>query len=312
MSAPPAPPDRPPAGEAVWPEGNRSCVSLAFDLDGPTGSAMVDGSIWHMPRYFVQGAYGPYRAVPRLLDLLERSGVRATFYVPAWVVEHFPDRCRAIVAGGHEVAHHGYRHERYLDLSVDEQEAVLRRSQQVFEEVLGARAVGYRTPTGDWAAETPRLLVEHGFAYSSSLRDDDRPYLHVIGGATTSLVEIPAPVELDDYAYFAYTEDPPFPKGHDRIAPYRLALSNWCAEFDGSHSVGGCLTTTFHPKVSATPGRALVVEAFIEHMRSAGRCWFATGAEVARWVLDHPDTFARAAPPWDPGARAGVAGGVAR
>lgn len=283
----------------VWPHGQRSCVSLAFDVDGPTGSAMVDGSIWHMPRYFVQGAYGPYRAVPRILDLLERTGVKATFYVPAWVVEHWPDLCRAVVAAGHEVAHHGYKHERYVDLSVEAQEAVLNRSQEIFADVLGAPAVGYRTPTGDWHEETPRLLAERGFLYSSSLRDDDRPYRHVIGGVTSSLVEIPAPVELDDYAYFAFTEEPAFPKGHDRVAPYRAALSNWCAEFDGSHQVGGCLTTTFHPKVSATPGRALVLEAFVEHMRAARDCWFATGSEIARWVLGHPATFDRPPPPWE-------------
>lgn len=276
----------------VWPDGNRSCVMLAFDVDGPTGSAMVDGSIWRMPRLFVQGCYGPSRAVPRILDLLERVGVKATFFVPAWVVEHWPALCREILSSGHEIGHHGYKHERYADLDVAAQEEVLERSQAIFEEQLGMRAVGFRTPTGDWQRETPRILAEHGFTYSSSFRDDDRPYRRVIDGRVSGLVEIPAPVELDDYAYFAYTEEPPFPKGHDRIAAYRVALSNWCREFDGMHDAGGLLTTTFHPKVSATPGRALVLERFVEHMVAAGDCWFATGSEVAGWVLANPDAFA--------------------
>jgi len=277
--------------EPYWPDGYRSCVMLAFDLDGPSGSAMIDGSIWHMPRLFVQGCYGPLRALPRILDLLERLGVRATFFVPAWVVEHWPVICRDILSSGHEIAHHGYKHERYADLDVPAQEAVLERSQAIFEKQLGVRAVGFRTPTGDWQKETPRLLAEHGFLYSSSFRDDDRPYLRVIEGRVSELVEIPAPVELDDYAYFAYTEDPPFPAGHDRIASYRVALSNWCKEFDGAHRSGGLLATTFHPKVSATPGRAMVLGSFVEHMVAAGDSWFATGSEVARWVLAHPDRF---------------------
>lgn len=280
-----------------WPDGRRACVMLAFDVDGPSGSAMINGSIWRMPNLFLQGSYGPFRAVPRILDLLERLGVKATFFVPAWVVEHWPAVCRDVLSSGHEVAHHGYQHERYADLDVAAQQSVLRRSQDIFEEHLGVRALGFRTPTGDWHEETPRLLAEHGFLYSSSLRDDDRPYRRLIDGGVSELVEIPAPVELDDYAYFAYTEEPPFPKGHDRIAAYRGALSNWCEEFDGIRGVGGLLTTTFHPKVSATPGRALVLERFFEHMVAAGDCWFATGTEVARWVAEHPDRFAARAGP---------------
>jgi peptidoglycan-N-acetylglucosamine deacetylase len=291
---------------AQWPDGYRSCVMLAFDVDGPSGGAMVDGSIWQMPRYFVQGSYGPFRAVPRILDLLERLGVRATFFVPAWVVEHWPAVCRDILVSGHEVGHHGYKHERYADLDVAAQESVLQRSQAVFEDVLGMQALGYRTPTGDWQRETPRVLAEHGFLYSSSFRDDDRPYRRVINGAVSSLVEIPAPVELDDYAYYAFTEDPPFPKGHDRIAGYRVVLSNWCQEFDGMHRAGGLLTTTFHPKISATPGRAVVLERFVEHMLAAEGSWFATGTEVARWVLAHPEQFAvRGETTWDGGVTVG-------
>lgn len=292
----------------AWPDGRRSCVMLAFDVDGPSGGAMVDGSIWRMPRLFAQGAYGPFRAVPRILDLLERTGVAATFFVPSWVVEHWPAVCRDILASGHEVGHHGYKHERYADLDVPAQVEVLDRSQAIFEEHLGVVARGFRTPTGDWHPETPRLLAQRGFLYSSSFRDDDRPYRRVIGGAVSDLVEIPAPVELDDYAYFAFTEEPPFPKGHDRIAAYRVALSNWCKEFDGTHRVGGLLTTTFHPKVSATPGRAVVLERFVEHMVAAGECWFATGTEVARWVLAHPDGFAVRGEASPGGAIAGTPG----
>lgn len=285
------------SGGGRWPDDARSCVMLAFDVDGPTGGAMVDGTIWQKPRYFAQGAYGPFRAVPRILGLLERIGVRATFFVPSWVVAHFPAPCRDIVAAGHEVGHHGYKHELYANLSVADQVSVLEMSQEIFEAQLGVRAVGFRTPTGDWHPETPRLLAEHGFSYSSSFRDDDRPYRRVIGGTVSDLVEIPAPVELDDYAYLAYTEEPAFPKGHDRIASYRVVLSNWCREFDGLHAAGGLLTTTFHPKISATPGRALLLERFLGHMTAAGDTWFATGHEVASWVLAHPDHFAvRGAP----------------
>lgn len=267
-----------------WPDGKRSCVALAFDLDGPTGAAMLDGSIWRRPSYFALGAYGPHRALPRILELLEEAGVPATFFTPAWVVETWPDACRRVVERGHEMAHHGYRHERYWDLEPSRQAEVIARSQKVFADVLGAPAVGFRTPSGDWHPETPRLLVESGFTYSSSMRGDDRPYFHRVDGRATSLVEIPGRWDLDDYASLAYTRNPDFPAGQDRIASYESTLDNWMREFDGYHAEGLCMTTLFHPKVSGKPGRLLLLERLLAHMRASGDVWFATCRDVAdRW-----------------------------
>nr|BFE59469.1 polysaccharide deacetylase [Dactylosporangium thailandense] len=283
----------------TWPGGARSCVALAFDLDGPTGVGMIDGSIWRSPRHFSLGGYDAYRALPRVLDLLERFGIPATFFVPAAVVELWPDACRGIVERGHEVAHHGYQHECYWDLTPDEQHEVLTRSQAVFRKHFGAAAVGFRTPSGDWHPQTPRLLLEHGIFYSSSMRDDERPYRHTVDGEIAELIEIPARVDLDDYAYFAYHRDPDFPRGQDRIASYRLTLDNWRREFDGHHRAGACLTTIWHPKVSATAGRAIVLERLLEHMTACGDVWFARCREVAEWCLARPET-----------GRPPVAGGV--
>ncbi|MFD0514396.1 polysaccharide deacetylase family protein [Streptomyces aureus] len=147
-----------------WPHGRRSAVALAFDLDGPTGGAMLDGSLWDRPGYFALGGYGPHRALPRLLDLLDDGGVPATFFTPAWVVEHWPQACRQIVERGHEVAHHGYRHECYYDLTADEQADVITRSQRVFRDVLGTEATGFRSPSGDWHPETRASCATTGSA----------------------------------------------------------------------------------------------------------------------------------------------------
>lgn len=270
-------------GAARWPDGARSAVALAFDLDGPTGGAMLDGSIWQKPGYFSLGGYGPYRALPRILDLLDAAAIPATFFVPAWVVETWPAACRAIVDHGHEVAHHGYRHEQYFDLTPGQQTEVIIKSQKIFADVLGVEATGFRTPSGDWHPETPRILLESGFAYSSSMRADDRPYFHQIDGRFSSLVEIPVRSDLDDYASLAYTRNPDFPSGQDRIASYRLTVDNWIREFDGFHAEGLCLTTLFHPKVSGRPGRLLILEQFLNHLRSTPDVWFARCDEVAAW-----------------------------
>lgn len=271
------------AGALAWPENNHSAVALAFDLDGPTGDVMLKGTIWNKPEYFSQGAYGPWRALDRILAILDSHQVPATFFTPAWVVETWPTQCRRILEQGHEMAHHGYKHEKYWDLDIAQQQQVIEHSQAIFRDALGVSAVGFRTPSGDWRTETPALLVEMGFAYSSSMRGDDRPYFHPGG----KLVEIPARSDMDDYASLAFTNNPDWPSGGDRIASYELTLDNWMREFDGYHAEGLCLSTIFHPKVVGKPGRAILLDRWIQHMRDADGVWFGTARDIATWYATH-------------------------
>jgi peptidoglycan/xylan/chitin deacetylase (PgdA/CDA1 family) len=268
---------------SLWPEGMRSCVMLAFDVDGPTGDAMLDDSIWHNPAYFTLGAYGPWRALGYLLDLLQAYRMPATFFVPAWVIEHWPERCRAILDGGHEVGYHGYRHEAFWQLDRQQQHAVMARSRTLFQQHLGVTPVGFRTPSGDWGTDTVEVLLDAGVEYSSSMRGDDRPYFIKSAPSGRNLVEIPGRWELDDYATLAYHRNPDFPAGLDRMASYATTLDNWQREFDGSHRDGLCMTTIFHPKVCGKPGRLLLLERWLQHMHDAPGVWFATGRQVAQW-----------------------------
>ena len=246
----------------TWAGAKPAQVVLAFDLDGPTGDAMLSGEIWRRPGYFVLGAYGPHRAVPRILAILRERGVRATFFTPAWVVRTWPDLCRSIVEAGHEMAGHGDRHEMFFGLGRDEQADILRRSQQCFLDVLGRRATGFRAPSGDLTAETLELLGEFGYVYSSSMRGGDRPYRH----ASAPLVEIPAKSLFDDYSVFAYHRAPNFPSGLDRIAPYAPVFRSWEEEIDAAAEEGLTVATIWHPKVIGTPGRSVLLDDFVERL----------------------------------------------
>ncbi len=246
---------------------------------------MLDGSLRRRPAYFSQKCYGVWRGVDRLLRLLEP--LPATFFVPAWVVEHWPAQCRRLVDAGHEVAHHGNQNERFPDHDLAGQRAIIERSQATFAAELGGRAVGFRTPSGDWTPGTPQLLVELGFSYSSSMRDDDRPYRH----ADADLIEIPARSELDDYTSLAYTRDPDWPSGGARIASYPATLDAWRREASGYHAAGGCLVTIFHPKFVGRPGPAQLLAEWLGALRAADP-WFATLAEIADWART-PELVAR-------------------
>jgi peptidoglycan-N-acetylglucosamine deacetylase len=248
---------------------------------------MLNGSIWRNPSYFTLGSYGPWRALGRLLDVLDAHAVPATFFVPAWVVENWPERCAAIAARGHEIGYHGYQHEAFWTLDADGQRAIMAHSADVFDRYLGIRPVGFRTPSGDWGPDTIRVLQEAGVRYSSSMRGDDRPYLLPTESGGAPLVEIPGRWELDDYASLAYQRKPDFPAGLDRIASYEATLDNWRREFDGAHREGLCVTTLWHPKVCGKPGRIGLIERLIDHMQAQPGVWFARCGEVADWWLIH-------------------------
>ena len=266
-----------------WPNGARCAVMLTFDVDGPTNWISRDPRVWNWPKTFSLGHYGPWRGLPRILDLLEEHKIPATFFVPGWVAENYPERFREIDRAGHELGHHGYLHELFVSKTYEEQKEIIVRSQAIFEQLIGKEARGFRTPSGDFARETVRLLREMGFQYSSSMRGDDRPYRAEIDGQATDLIEIPAKWELDDFPQFGYNFFPPMPKGQDRIASHRHTLENWICEFDGYYRYGLCYVVMMHPQVIGKPGRAMMLEKLIQHIKSYPDVWFATGSQVADW-----------------------------
>lgn len=112
------------------------------------------------------------RNVDRLLQMLDAHGTQATFFTLGWVAERYPDLVRRIVAGGHELASHGYGHERASDLDRAALRADLDRAKKLLEDIGGVAVRGYRAPSFSighgnlWAFDT---LAETGHDYSSSL-----------------------------------------------------------------------------------------------------------------------------------------------
>lgn len=275
----------PSSAKPAWPESQQCAVALAFDLDGPTGDAMLDDSLLKNLRYFSEGAYGPWRALPRLLDLLLEYDLKATFFIPSWVMQHWTGTCEHILKNGHEIAYHGHRHEVFMDCTLEEQRRIMTISRDLFRSRLGVTPVGFRTPSGDWSHGTASILSEFGVIYSSSMRGDDRPYFHEGRAGKHGLVEIPARWDIDDYTALAYFEDPDFPPGLDRIPDYRKVEQNWRHEFQGYYQNGLCWTTIFHPKIVAKPGRLGILEGLFRDIRGRSRVWVAHCTQIAEWWI---------------------------
>ena len=269
-----------------WPEGKKCAVMFTFDVDGDTTwdnmcSGLPNGENYLRARSV--GRYGPKRNVERILAKLEEYNVKGTFYVPGLTAERYPEVIRMIAKEGHEIGHHGYAHERFAGRSIEEQIEIIEKTQSIFKELIGHEVCGFRTPSGDWAIKTPKLLYERGITYSSSMRGDDRPYRTVIDGKETDMIEIPTKWELDDYVAMAYSMSPREPEGQDRISCYRDVEDNFMREFRGHYRYGLAISFMGHPQVIGSPGRIRILDHLLADITSRDDVWVATGEEIADW-----------------------------
>ena len=112
------------------------------------------------------------RNIDRILQLLAAHDTRATFFTLGWVAERYPDMVRRIVREGHELASHGYGHQRVTDLSEPEFYDDIHRAKGLLEDIGGQPVLGYRAPSFSigannlWALDT---LLRAGYRYSSSI-----------------------------------------------------------------------------------------------------------------------------------------------
>lgn len=256
----------------------RHIVSLTFDFDTMSGFAARGLTT---PTYASRGEFGVIGA-DRLLQLLVRHAIRATWFIPGYTLETYPHLCERVVTAGHEIGHHGWSHRPPASLSVDAEEAELVRGNEAIERLCGRRARGYRSPSWDLSPHTVDLLLAHGFAYDSSLMGDDYlPYRVRRGdrcepdqpyrfGEPTALIEMPISWSTDDYPHFEFLRTPTTVL--QGLHSPRTVMECWLDEFRymRAHVSWGVLTYTCHPFVIGRGYRMLWFERFVADLMSAG------------------------------------------
>ncbi len=219
------------------------------------------------------GRFGPGRGLARILELLARHQIAATFYVPGHTADQHPAAVTAIAAGGHEIGHHGYLHLASENLDAGGQRAELEQGLDALGR-HGIRPIGYRSPGWEIVPETLAMLTELGFSYDSSLMADDRPYWETSGAG--QLLEIPGHWSLCDWPYFGWT---PYHGGllADPVAVERI----WLEEYQSAREDRRAVTYTMHPEAIGRGYLMRMLDRLITAMREAGSPWFATHAQIA-------------------------------
>lgn len=263
-----------------WPGGARAAVALSFDADHET-LPLRDGHT--SPGRMAQGEYGARVGARRILDLLERYEIPATFFIPAVCALLRPDEAPGYLSRGHEVAVHGWIHERNSLLSREDERELVTRAIDVLEAQIGIRPVGIRTPSWDFSGATLSIIRELGFRYDSSLMADDSPYELLEDGECTGIVEIPVEWIRDDVPYLAMD---PSSASRPYMPPRELGRI-WRDEFDGAYSAGGVFQLAMHPHVIGHHSRIVVLDELVAYMRTFRDVWFTSHANLAAHVASN-------------------------
>jgi peptidoglycan/xylan/chitin deacetylase (PgdA/CDA1 family) len=261
-----------------WPNGARVAVALSFDVDNMSAS-LARGDL--APGVLSRGEYGAVDGLPRILRLLDKHQLPASFFIPAVSDLLHPQTIPDILASGrHEVAVHGWIHEHLPSINDEaEEQRLLDQAINHLTKAVGKRPVGYRAPSWAFSPYTMRQVAKAGFLYDSSLMSSDDAYELLLDGKPTGVIELPIEWILDDSPVLN------LPGG--ALPSPELVHQVFQSEFDVAYDEGGLFILTMHPHVTGHRSRIAGLEKLILHMKSRPGVWFATHEQVARHVKEN-------------------------
>lgn len=268
----------------------RATVCLSLDFDAT--------SIWFMfgltgARTLSRGEFGATTGAPRLLDLCDRLGIPSTWFIPGHTADNYPDITREVHRRGHELANHGYLHEDFGSLTIDESRSALRKANAALERVSGEQPRGVRLPGGDLDGAVFELLVEEGFTWDSSLIGEFWPHwcrskdtiegedAAITRGRPLDLVELPITFVTSDFVHFEL--DFSKPEVPSRLRNPKDIEDIWRQQLDYlvEREPGGYLMLMLHPQVIGWGLRIAMLERFLVDCASRPGVRFATCGTLA-------------------------------
>lgn len=257
-----------------WPNNARVAVCLSFDVDNES-YLLAQGET--SPTTLSAADFGAQTGLARILALLDRQQIPASFFIPAVSALIHPEQIPAIMKSGrHEIAVHGWIHE-WLPTITDpaEEERLLNKAIDYLTKATGTRPVGYRAPSWAFSERTLDLIRKNGFIYDSSLMAMDEPYEVMSNGEATGLVEL----AID----WTLTETPYLGRGGTLPSPDKL-FQLYREEFDGAYEEGTLFVLTLHPHVVGHRAPMRYLDELVRYMKAKPGVWFATGEQIARYV----------------------------
>ena len=276
-----------------WPDDARLALSVVVALEHmewlpPEGSFQADnlagGSAARpFPDYarVSHRDYGHRVGIYRVLDVLERHGVRPTVALDAMTAANYPYLVRHCLDRGCEIIGHGISVSRMITGNMAEQEErdYIRESLDALTQATGEAPAGWMGPEYGESERTPRLLAEAGIRYLCDWANDEQPY--PLKTPEGELYALPVMLELDDVVAMAHRKV--------TIDRYSAMLREG---FDGLYADGAdngrALVLSLHPWLIGQPFRIGILDDALAHMTRRQGVWAASGTEVVEWYRTHP------------------------
>lgn len=260
------------SSEQIWPEGIRCAAVFTFDNDDEFG--MIDAFGSERMFYVSQGYYDTNEGTARVLRILKRHQVRATFCMVGRTAEKRQDIVKMIREDGHEVAAHSWDHRPYYKMEYEEEREDIQKTLDIVERMVGTRPVGHRSPDWNPSKSTVKILHElGGFIWRGDSLDGDLPYIHKFEDGR-NIVELPSSIGLDDFGVYG-----------DRGYSPQEAFELWKDEFDILYEEGKFFCLTAHPLVSGRPAPSTALEKIVAYVKSHDGVWISTAQEIAKYWL---------------------------
>jgi len=272
------------AGPAFWPNAARLAVSLSLMFEG--GGQPISGASGVIPDPIGKGipdlptnaffAYGHYEGIPRLLDLMDKHGIKLSSFMIGKAVETSPDIAREIVRRGHEAAAHGRVWDNSYQLPRDDEKRFIADSVETIQRVTGQKPIGWNAYWMRNSIHILETLQDLGFLYHIDEPSRDEPFIIPVRGR--DFVTVPYTFHMNDIVAFPFEGWNP--------AAYEQALRD---EFDQLYEEGAhrrrMMVVSLHDRISGHAGRVRVIDRFLTYAKSKPDVWFARKDEIARWTL---------------------------
>ena len=271
-----------------WPGGARLALSFVVNVEEGAELSVTTGDARNESVYEIReevvGArdpcmeshfeYGTRVGYWRIVELLDRFGITATFSACGRAVESSPWLGADAVGRGHEVAAHGYRWESHAGMAENYEREVIRRTVAAIRASTGHRPAGWHTRSAA-SVNTRRLLVEEGgFLYDSDSYNDDLPYVVTVAGGPH--VVLPYSFDTND---MRFAPNGGFIHGED-FARYCIDAFDWFLR-EGERTPR-MMSVGLHLRVIGKPGRIAGLEKLLQHVCGKNGVWIARRQDIAR------------------------------
>jgi peptidoglycan/xylan/chitin deacetylase (PgdA/CDA1 family) len=267
------------AKSATWPNGKKLAVSVTVMFEtwaegkAPSYSVQTThlkpGTVDHAGKAW--STYGGRVGVWRIVNMLDRLGIPGTFFTSARCCEEYPDAVRQIVKSGHDLAGHAYTQDQLLAyMTLDEQEATIRKSIDLLQDCGGQKVTGWGSPVVAFTPETAGFLAKAGLSWTTDVTYADLPIRiatphGVIAGVPTS-----------DFSDNRVMRASPRDLYDAHIGTFEYLLN---------YEPMSLLVLVIHCQFGGRPLITSVLQQLLQRMQKSSSVWFARHDELAQWAL---------------------------